>query len=106
MDEKTKTKFRTQAQIVKALAHPTRLFIIDQLSQQERCVHELTEMIRDDVSTVSKHLAVLKNAGIVRDRKSGTQVFYSLQAPCIMNFFSCVESVLKEKAEEQRAALR
>lgn len=106
MNEKTRTRFRTQAQIVKALAHPTRLFIIDQLSQQERCVHELTEMIRDDVSTVSKHLAVLKNAGIVRDRKSGTQVFYSLQAPCIMNFFSCVESILKEKAKEQRAALR
>jgi ArsR family transcriptional regulator len=55
-------------------------------------------MVGDDVSTISKHLSVLKNAGIVTDKKRGAQVFYTLRVPCILNFFSCVNSVLKTKA--------
>jgi ArsR family transcriptional regulator len=101
VDSETRARFEARAKIIKAMAHPTRLFIVDQLSRREHCVCELTEMIEADVSTVSKHLAILKNAGIVQDDKRGTQVFYSLQVPCVLNFFSCVESVLKSKAEEQ-----
>ena len=63
----------------------------------------LTDMVGDDISTVSKHLAVLKNAGIVADEKRGTQVFYSLRVPCVLNFFSCVESVLETNAKEHAA---
>lgn len=85
-----------RAQVMKALAHPSRLFIVDELSRGERCVCELTEMIGADVSTVSKHLAVLKRAGVVRDEKRGQQVFYRLRVPCILNFFGCVEAVLAE----------
>jgi ArsR family transcriptional regulator len=83
------------------MGHPTRLFIVEELSRGERCVCELTEMVDADVSTVSKHLSVLKNAGIVRDEKRGSQVFYSLLVPCVLNFFSCVESVLESRAREQ-----
>ena len=57
---------------------------------------DLTEKIGADVSTVSKHLSVLKGAGIVRDDKRGVQVFYRLRVPCILNFFGCVEAVLEE----------
>jgi ArsR family transcriptional regulator len=85
-----------RARIMKALAHPSRLFIVDELSRGERCVCELTEMIGADVSTVSKHLALLKNAGIVLDDRRGAQVFYRLRVPCILNFFGCVEAVLEE----------
>ena len=60
-------------------------------------------MVGTDVSTVSKHLSVLKNAGLVPDEKRGSQVFYSLRVPCILNFFSCVEAVLQANAEEQSA---
>jgi len=81
---------------MKALAHPSRLFIVDELARGERCVRELTEMIGVDVSTVSKHLAVLKNAGVVIDSRRGVQVFYRLRVPCILNFFGCVEAVLEE----------
>jgi ArsR family transcriptional regulator len=88
-------KYVLKANVMKALAHPTRLFIADELSKGERCVCELTEMIGDDISTVSKHLSVLKNAGIVSAEKRGMQVFYSLQVPCVVNFFSCIEDVLK-----------
>ena len=102
MDAKTQAKFELRAKIIKAMAHPTRLFIVDELSRGERCVCELTEMIGADMSTVSKHLSVLKNAGLVRDEKRGLQVYYQLKITCILNFFSCVESVLKSSAEEQK----
>jgi ArsR family transcriptional regulator len=85
-----------RAMVMKALAHPSRLFIVDELSRGERCVCELTEMIGADVSTVSKHLALLKKAGIVLDDRRGQQVFYRLRVPCILDFFGCVEAVLEE----------
>jgi ArsR family transcriptional regulator len=96
LDGQTQAQLAARAAVMKALAHPTRLFIVDELSRGERCVRELTEKIGADVSTVSKHLSVLKRAGIVRDDKRGVQVFYRLRVPCILNFFGCVEAVLDE----------
>ena len=100
-DSATQARYEARATIVKALAHPTRLFIVDQLQKGERCVCDLTEMIGADTSTVSKHLSVLRNAGIVVDDKRGLQVFYSLQTPCILNFFLCIETVMQENARRQ-----
>jgi ArsR family transcriptional regulator len=85
--------YKAQARIMKALAHPTRLFIVDELSRGERCVCELTEMIGVEMPTVSRHLSQLKSAGIVNDEKRGAQVFYRLRTPCVMNFFKCVSEV-------------
>ncbi len=76
------------------MAHPTRLFIVDELFKGERCVCELTEMVGADISTVSKHLSILKNAGIVKDEKRGQQVFYRLLCPCVLEFFGCVEEII------------
>ena len=90
--------FEERAQVMKAMAHPSRLFIIDELSRGERCVNELTELVGHDVSTVSKHLSILKKAGIVEDEKRGLQVFYRLKIPCVLNFFHCVESVLQSRS--------
>ncbi|HOC44267.1 MAG TPA: metalloregulator ArsR/SmtB family transcription factor [Thermoanaerobaculales bacterium] len=92
-----------RATVMKALAHPSRLFIVDELSRGERCVCELAEMVGADVSTVSKHLTVLKEAGLVLDDRRGQQVFYRLRVPCILNFFGCVEAVIEEKARGQAA---
>lgn len=103
MDRKTKAHYDAKARIIKAMAHPTRLFIVDELSRRSRCVCELTEMIGADTSTVSKHLSVLKAAGIVEDEKRGLQVWYSLKVPCILNFFGCVEQVQKLAAKEHLA---
>ena len=105
MDARTKAKYEARAAVIKAMAHPTRLFIVDELSRDERCVCELTEMIGADVSTVSKHLSVLKAAGIVDDEKRGQQVWYSLKMPCVLKFFSCVENVLESNAKKQMAAV-
>jgi ArsR family transcriptional regulator len=101
MDPRTRALFDARARIIKAMAHPTRLFIVEQLSHHEHCVYELTEMIGTDVSTVSRHLSILKAAGIVQDDKRGTQVFYRLRVPCVLNFFSCVESVMQSTAKDQ-----
>jgi ArsR family transcriptional regulator len=101
MNAQTEARFRARARIMRAMAHPTRLFIIDELSRRERCVRDLTKMIGSDVSTVSKHLSVLRNADIVKDEKRGVQVFYSLRVPCILQFFSCVETVLRSAAKER-----
>lgn len=79
---------------MKAMAHPTRLFIVEELSQTERCVHELTEMVGADMSTVSKHLALLKAVGIVADERRGNEVYYSLRMRCVLSFFECIEDVL------------
>ena len=103
MKRKTKMRSQMRARIIKAMAHATRMFLVDELAKGPRCVCELTEMVGDDISTVSKHLSVLKNAGIVADEKRGTQVYYSLRIPCVLNFFSCVESVLKTNAKAQAA---
>lgn len=100
MDPKTKTLFEARAQVIKALAHPTRLFFVDELSRGERCVCELQEMVGSDMSTISKHLSVLRNAGIIADEKRGNQVFYTLLVPCVLNFFGCVESVLQSRARQ------
>ena len=94
-------RLNVQAQVIKALAHPTRLFIVQELDKGERCVCQLTESIDVDTSTVSRHLTVLRNAGIIADEKRGNQVFYSLKVPCVLNFLGCVEAVLESTAQEQ-----
>ncbi len=94
MNSPTQAQFEARAKVMKAMAHPSRLFIIERLSLGEHCVCELRDMIGADLSTVSKHLSVLKDAGIVDTEKRGVQVFYRLKVPCILNFMTCVEAVL------------
>jgi DNA-binding transcriptional ArsR family regulator len=99
-------KYEARAKVMKAMAHPTRLFIVDELARnQQRCVCELTDMVGADMSTVSRHLAVLKNAGIVEDEKQGTTVYYRLRCPCVTNFFDCIETVLRRNAKDQQRLL-
>jgi ArsR family transcriptional regulator len=79
--------------VMKAMAHPTRLFILDMLKQKEHCVCELQELIHSDMSTVSKHLSVLRHARIIDSRKVNNQVFYRLICPCVLDFYSCMINI-------------
>jgi len=88
---------RETARTMKALAHPTRLWLVEQLADGERCVCELLEGLELDISTVSKHLLVLKQAGVVSDVKRGKQVFYTLRCPCVLTFTHCLEPVTTER---------
>ena len=96
MDIQAQKKYEARARIMKAMAHPTRLLIVDELAKRgEECVCKLTELIRADMSTVSRHLALLKGAGIIEDEKRGSMVFYRLRTRCVMDFFRCLESVIE-----------
>ncbi len=102
MGSRRQELYLERARIMKALAHPARLRIVDELKAGPRCVCEIREWVGSDMSTVSKHLSVLKNAGIVQDEKRGVQVFYSLKCPCVADFFACAESVMRSTAESHR----
>lgn len=106
MAAKNLDRYEARARIIKAMAHPARLYIVDLLKHNPLCVADLTEKIGSDMSTVSKHLSILKNVGIVAARKDKTQVFYSLRMPCVLDFFGCVEKVIKITANEQLIQLR
>jgi len=107
MERKTRGIYEARARIIKAMAHPTRLFIIDELARSgRRCVCELTEMVGADTSTVSKHLSILRNAGIVEGKKQNAQVFYSLRVPCMLDFFGCVELVIKRNIDDQMSMVK
>ena len=93
--------YEERAKVIKALAHPSRLMMVDALVDGEKCVCELRDLVGSDMSTVSKHLTLMREAGIVVDHKVGQQVFYSLRVPCIVSFFGCVEAVMKANAEEK-----
>lgn len=93
------SEFEAKAGILKALAHPTRLFLVDVLYREEKNVRDLTNLVGVDISTVSKHLGVLKRAGIVKDERRGLQVFYSLRIPCVIDFFQCLDSVERHENE-------
>lgn len=99
--KKERSLYEARAKIIKAIAHPTRLFIVEELEKGDKCVNELTEMIGADMSTVSKHLSVLKNVGIVSDLREGNSIIYHLKASCILNFIGCIENVIRTNAKDQ-----
>ncbi len=86
-------EYRSGADVFKALGNPSRLLIVDELTHGERCVADLTALIGSDISTVSNHLAVLRNVGLIVDDRRGQQVFYRLGASCVANVFHCLEEI-------------
>ncbi|MFC1564659.1 ArsR/SmtB family transcription factor [candidate division KSB1 bacterium] len=101
MGRKVSAKLEARAKILKAMAHPSRLLIIEELGKHECNVSELTALVGSDISTVSKHLAILRHEGIIEDNKRGTSVYYTLKCPCVLNFYTCVDGVLKTNLESQ-----
>ncbi len=83
-----------------ALAHPSRTYDVEEL-EMTRCVCELQQIVGADLSTVSKHLSVMKNAGLVYDIKQGTTVYYHLKTNCVLDFIECVDRVIEFNAVHQ-----
>ena len=98
MHVRQRAAYVSRARVIKALAHPARLMIVDELQGGPRCVCDLRAKVGSDISTVSKHLSVLRNAGIVQDDKRGVQVFYRLQCPCVTAFLKCIASMVRTAA--------
>jgi DNA-binding transcriptional ArsR family regulator len=105
MDDQTQRLYEMKAEVIKAVAHPIRLAIIDRLREGEVCVCHLAEQVGAERSNVSRHLALMVKAGVLTSRKEGLMVFYRLRTPCIVDFFACVERALRQNLREDAAAL-
>lgn len=88
--------------IVKAMAHPTRLLVMDVLTQGEKCVNELTNLAGCDVTTLSKHLALMRRAGLLQCEKRGVNVFYQIACPCFLEFFRCIDLIKLNQSLQKR----
>lgn len=94
-----------RAKIIKAMSHPVRLMMIDFLKKEEHSFSDLFNLFQLDKSTISKHLLVLKEAGIVSSRKEGLDMIYKLEVPCVTDFFSCITAVIENNVKRQQACL-
>lgn len=91
-----------RAAVFKALGHEDRLRIVDALGKGERCVCDLVKTVGSSWSTVSRHLSVLKAAGVLTDEKRGLQVFYRLALPCVSSFSACLDAAAQGEPVEVR----
>ena len=80
----------------KALGHPVRFWIAQQLMESEHCVHEFVELTQLDFSTISQHRSALKAADILSAEKRGKEIYYRLTCPCTRTFISCVNEKLEK----------
>jgi ArsR family transcriptional regulator len=94
-----------RSNIIKAMAHPVRLLIIEYLKEGPQAFSEIFGLFDLDKSTVSKHLHVLKETGIVTSRKSGADMVYTLEVPCVTDFFGCVTAVIENNVRRQQVCL-
>jgi len=101
MNNNIKNKYDERVKIIKAMGHASRLFMIDELSKGELSVCELRDMIGDDISTISKHLTVLKNAGLLFYDKRGSKVFYKVNIKCVSQIICCADNVIKVQREKR-----
>lgn len=86
--------YEKKAQIFKALSNPVRLEIIDLLADGEKCVCEIVGKLNYEQPHISKSLLKLKDAGLIRDRKEGLNVYYSLKICCMKDFLKCIDKIL------------
>ena len=97
MDAQTKQRIAAQAKIFKALGHPSRLLMVDALRKGELCVCDLQELVGADMSTISRHLSVLREAGVVSSDRRGTSIYYRLAMPCVDTFMGCTGDVARRQ---------
>jgi len=86
-----------RAKILKAMANPTRLMMVEELSRGDRCVSDLRFLARVDPSVISRHLAQLKQAGIVTEKRAGLRIIHHLECPCILQALDCTLGVMQSE---------
>ena len=97
MNKDIEKDYSEKADIFKALAHPTRLFIIHAVKDKKMSVKELTEIVGIDISTMSKHLDILKRNKIIEGEKVKNFIYYRLAIPCVLEFMNCAVKVINKK---------
>ncbi|HEV8585719.1 MAG TPA: metalloregulator ArsR/SmtB family transcription factor [Methylomirabilota bacterium] len=91
------------AALFRALADPTRLGIVERLRGGEQCVCDLTDMLETGQSRLSFHIKTLKDAGLLRDRREGRWIYYSLNPEAVAEIESAVAAI-KPRGNGQRAS--
>jgi len=99
------TKYQYQAEMLKALAHPTRLQILDLLKEGEECVCKIVPKLHMEQSNVSRHLNILKKEGLVSSRKEGLKVFYRVTDPKIFQLIEVSSELLKNYWDRRQKML-
>jgi ArsR family transcriptional regulator len=94
--------YSLKAELCKTFADPKRLIIIDELRQGETTVGELARLLEFPQAVVSRHLAILRDKGVVQYRREGTSVYYSLSDPKIGDACDMVHQILLDQIEKNR----
>ena len=94
-----------KADIFQALAHPTRIAIVDALRTGETSASQLLEAVRVEQANLSQHLAVLKNKQVVVSRKAGNQMFYSLRDPVLLQILDLLRQYFHSHLHDTLAIL-
>ncbi|NOY52113.1 MAG: winged helix-turn-helix transcriptional regulator [Deltaproteobacteria bacterium] len=95
-----------QAAVLKALAQPTRMQILELLRQGERCVCEIIPALQEEQSNLSKHLASLRHAGIVNLRKEGTSNYYSVRHPEVFRILDLARKIVENEVKRSANMLK
>ena len=95
-------KASLRSTVVRAMGHPTRLLVMETLTHGEKCVNDLTELAGCDVTTLSKHLALMRKAGLLQCEKRGVSVFYTIACPCFLEFFRCIDLIVANRESISR----
>jgi DNA-binding transcriptional ArsR family regulator len=93
------------AEVLKAMADPTRLKILHSLQRGERCVSEILEVVGGSQANVSKHLSVLKRAGLVASRRDGLNVFYRIVDPSVFTICRNVCDSLELRVDREHQTI-
>lgn len=88
--------------ILKALAHPTRICIAEMLAEEEFCACEIAERFSWDRTTISKHLTLMREVGILEDRRDGVNIYYRLKMRCLLSALKCIDQALEEGDYNER----
>ncbi|MCW0217371.1 MAG: metalloregulator ArsR/SmtB family transcription factor [Prosthecobacter sp.] len=84
---------RQRVAVMKALAHPSRMLIAETLMSGEKCVCDLQALVGADMSTVSKHLTLMRQAGVLVCEKRGLNIYYRLACSCLGTFLRCLDEL-------------
>ncbi len=95
-----------RANILKALAHPTRIKILEMLREGEKCVCEMLPFLNLEQPNVSQHLSILRNSGIVEAKKRGPSVFYRLKNEKLAQILALLDQIILEELKENQKILK
>jgi ArsR family transcriptional regulator len=99
-----KTTYEIEAELFSALAHPARLEILELLREGEACVCHIQAMLDQRQAYISQHLNVLRQAGLVTNRKEGLRVYYQISDPCVLALVDSVKTALRSTGKRLAVA--